>query len=204
MAYQAIIGSKIVSTPDLLKWHPRATFIPNPMVFMNYRWDEGPIRIAHAPTNRELKGTELILQAIRELQAEGLPFEFDLIENLPRNEFVKRIQKAHIVIDQVNGSKSQIPGLIGVISLETLSMGHVSVCHVADEMLPYYPDLPVVNVEPTVEGLKGSLIDLINDPEEARKRGLLGPGYIRKHHSLELIAQRHLAIYKTLLDEGMG
>ena len=31
MAYQSMVDSKIVSRPDLLKWHPDAVFIPNPM-----------------------------------------------------------------------------------------------------------------------------------------------------------------------------
>jgi hypothetical protein len=40
--------------------------------------------IMHSPSNREIKGTKYILEAIQKLRDEGLKFQFELIENLPQ------------------------------------------------------------------------------------------------------------------------
>jgi len=203
MAYQSIARAKIVATPDLLKYHPDAQFIPNPMPEMPYSWDEdAKPRIVHTPTRRYLKGTDLVLVAIKELRGRGVDFDFDLIENVPRHEWEERMAKAHIVIDQVNNGASGVPGLIGMVSLEAMAMGKVAVAHVADDMLPYYPGLPVENVQHNIIDLTDKLEGLVSDMEATRKRGLAGPGYVRDHHSPSEIAKRHLAIYNQILNRG--
>jgi len=56
--------------------------------------------IVHAPSNRELKGTEIVLEAMELLRSEGYKFEFILLENLPNEEVMRCLHKADIIIDQ--------------------------------------------------------------------------------------------------------
>ena len=66
--------------------------------------NEIPI-IIHAPSNRELKGTEIVLKAIELLRSEGYRFKFIMLENMVNEEVTKTLESVDIVIDQ--------PGLWG-------------------------------------------------------------------------------------------
>src|SRR5206468_1208064 len=83
----------IVATPDLLEFVPGAEYIPNPLI--SDQWErlrqsvphdhpgERPeLVVAHAPTNREIKGTHYLEEAIAALQAAGVPLRLRLLEGL--------------------------------------------------------------------------------------------------------------------------
>jgi len=201
LAYQNLIDAKIVATPDLLKWIPDAYFIPNPIMQLPYSFDseKTPI-ILHMPTNRKFKGTDLILKAINELKKENLAFEFRLVENVDYNEALRQISEAHIVIDQVvDERETNIPGLFGKTSLEAMAMGKVSICHLSDEYLRYYPECPIVNVKPNVDDLKSKIRYYVENMDETKALGIKGREYVNKYHNPKLIANRIIEIYKKIL-----
>jgi glycosyltransferase involved in cell wall biosynthesis len=101
-----------VSTVDLLEYgNPgELQWLPSPFDVEAlaairrrvYRPDElGRVHIVHAPTNRPLKGTATVLEAIAALEAQGAPITFDLIERATWNDTLERKARADIFVDQL-------------------------------------------------------------------------------------------------------
>lgn len=77
--------------------------------------------IAHAPTSRQYKGTNFIVDAVENLKKEGLEFEFQLVENLPNKEALAKYRNCDVIISQVIN-----PGG-GKLSREAIAMGKVCI-----------------------------------------------------------------------------
>lgn len=56
--------------------------------------------IIHAPSNRTIKRTELVIKAINRIKNQGYNFKFILIENKSNEEVIKLLLNADIIIDQ--------------------------------------------------------------------------------------------------------
>lgn len=113
----------LVSTPDLLKLLPEATWQPNlvpindPLYIPIKGKPEEPIIICQSPTRKDLKNTDEFILAVNEIKrASNLPVELRLIENTPHNECLHLKRESHILFDHLQG-------YYGVSSLEGLSQG---------------------------------------------------------------------------------
>ena len=93
----------------LLSMRNQATFQSRPFFF--FRFPMSPLRasakqaasrplIVHAPSDPEIKGTAIVLEAIKALSQKNLPFDFELIMHRDNSYVIERLQKADIVIDQ--------------------------------------------------------------------------------------------------------
>jgi len=80
-------------------------YLPIPVPVADYtalvqRPTGGPFRIAHSPTKREIKGTADFLAAVAYLKdAEGLPVEAVLIENMDHGEALRLKARCHATFD---------------------------------------------------------------------------------------------------------
>ncbi|GAA0489836.1 glycosyltransferase family 4 protein [Salinibacillus aidingensis] len=147
--------------------------------------------IVHAPTMRDLKGTEFILHAVRELKRMGLIFQFQLIENKTYDQTKRLLSQADIVIDQLR------IGASGFISSEAMAHGKPVICFIRDDLVSKYPsDLPIVNANPS--NLIYELKRLLDNPQIWSELGKQGRSYIEKHHSASVVADRYINIYKQL------
>lgn len=120
----AVLGRRsLVSTPDLLRLLPEATWIPNcvPVDEPLYR----PFRrhaarrevvLAHSPTRRDLKNTAELVEIVERLRGESLPLALDLLENLRHVTCLERKRRADLVFDHMQG-------YFGMSSLESLAQG---------------------------------------------------------------------------------
>ena len=139
--------------PDLMHILPsRAEFVPyahiNPNEFSpsypDFSDNHRP-RILHAPSKRNVKGTGYILEALDKLKAEGIDFEFLLIEDMPNNDAMKHYQKADLLIDQL------LAGWYGGLSGELMAMGKPVFCYIREDDLKFIPeemqdDMPIINI----------------------------------------------------------
>jgi hypothetical protein len=57
--------------------------------------------IVHAPTHRAVKGTDVLLDAVAQLRAEGLRFELVLVEGVTRTEARRIYEEADLCVDQL-------------------------------------------------------------------------------------------------------
>lgn len=147
--------------------------------------------IVHAPTMRDLKGTEFILHAASELKRQGLSFQFKLIEGVSYDETMRLLSQSDIVIDQLR------IGACGYISSEAMAFGKPVVCYIRDDLVGKYPsDLPVVNANPTT--ITEVLRNLIENPQTWNELGIKGRKYVEMHHNAPLVADRYIDIYRSL------
>lgn len=186
----------LVSTPDLLFASKDA--ILSPQVVELETWQppkngvtvkEGGhvLKIVHAPTRRNTKGTEFVLDTITALQQDGYPLELILIENKPYKEIQTIFEQCDIGIDQL------LHGWYGKVSVELMALGKPVVCYIDEKFRLLYPDLPIVNASPT--SLKKVLIELINNAKRREELGEKGIKYVRMHHDVNKIVDSLIMLY---------
>jgi hypothetical protein len=195
---------QLVTTLDLVLLEPDITWIPQPSPVDEfkairervYRRD-GVIRIAHAPTDRTIKSTELIIHSVKRLieshSTRQRPIEFDLIENVPWAECLERKARADVFIDQL------ILGY-GVNALEAWGMGIPVVAGVEDPRVRKYMKeiigkLPFFNVD--TANFYEKLRSLVLSPELSAQYGARGHAYVRKFHDEAIVGRQLLEIYAT-------
>lgn len=138
------------------------------------------LKIVHAPTSKQRKGTHLIEAAIEALQTEGMEFDYQRIEGLTYADARRLIEASDIIIDQI------VIGDIGSLSLEALSMGKTVCVYVMDEIIDMLNgDIPILNINP--ENLKEQLRLAISDQALRAQLAKEGPKFIGKYLDIELI-----------------
>ena len=193
----------LVSTPDLLEFVPGAQLMPGPVDLA--KWTprpprttpvsvDDPIRVLHAPSDREIKGTRHLLSAVERLKAAGYPVELMLLEGVPHNEVVEYCNRADIAVDQL------MIGAYGTVSIEMMAKGVPVVCRIREDLRGYYPDdLPVVTAEPFEDGqgpdVYSVLEELARQPESWVELGRRGIEYVTREHEMHRVAERVLPLY---------
>lgn len=175
--------------PDLREWLPSAAFCP----YASFDpWTvkpvppraDGELTIAHAPSHRGVKGTDIVIAAVEELRASGIAFHLDLIEGVSRTEVLARCARADIAIDQLH------VGWYGGFALEAMSLGKPVLCRIRDEVPgdnPFGQELPIVRT--TVATLADDLRALLTDPIRRSAAGEAGRQFVERHHDPRRVAQ---------------
>ena len=202
MAYRSFAAAKIVSRPDLMKWHGDAEFIPNPIEPVpQVPFDLGAVpKVVHVSNNRALKGTDTVIEAMAELRKEGAVFDFELVENQGNAVVLEKIAASHILIDQVIQGTEELPSIIGMVSLEAMARGKAVVSTFDQEFRPYYTGCPVLSIDYGKERLKQAVKGLVEDMERAKGLGAEGRRYVSVHHSPGVICERVQRVYQKALE----
>lgn len=147
-------------------------------------------RVVHMPTNRAIKGTDAIIAAVEALQAEGVAFEFELIEGRPHDEATRVLREADVLIDQLGSD------FHATAAIEAMGMGRVVVGHVLESAAAQYGERT-----PMVAADRHSLADvlrtLLPDVDERRRRAVDGRRFAIRHHDHVAVAERCIAIYQS-------
>jgi hypothetical protein len=150
--------------------------------------------IVHAPTRRGFKGTHVVLEAIKLLQARGATFEFRMVENLSFSDYLKCMQECDIHIDQVLVQSA------GIAALESLAMGKVVVSGngpAAREYFPFAAESPVVNASPDPAALAETLHGLLREKSGFAAQGARGRLFVATHHDHLEIARQFSALWQA-------
>lgn len=159
-----------VITPDLLRFLPegKATLLPG----LKEAWlnvdkidrvyaKKGKLKIVHAPTNRKIKGTDIIVSVIDDLNKK-YDIELILVENMSHSEALKVYQEADLIIDQIR------IGWYGGFAVEAMKMGKPVAVFINDYDLKYVSyemknalSNSVINVNP--DNLKDKLIEILEN-----------------------------------------
>ena len=186
--------------PDLLHVLPAgAQFLPYANVDLS-AWrptaaPENPLPVlVHAPTHRQVKGTDLILEAAERLRAEGERFELVLAEGMSIAEARGAYARADLAIDQL------FAGWYGGFAVEMMALAKPVLCYLREDDLKLVPrelldDLPVIPVRP--DSLHATLRDWLRAPRERLQEvGRLGRAYVENWHDPMKIAARLKADYE--------
>ncbi len=178
--------------PDLRQWLPGATFRPYANVDPRAVQPAPPpsadeVTVVHAPSHRQIKGTEHVERAVSDLRAEGLPVRLDLIEGLPHTEAMRRFAQADFAVDQLN------IGWYGGFAVEVMALGRPVICHIDEESTadnPFGSELPIVRT--TQETVRDAIRDLVTDRDRRLALGRESRSFVEKHHDPRAVARTAL------------
>ena len=179
--------------PDLRRWLPGAQFLPYASVDVHAIAPRPLVPgeqfvVAHAPTDRNVKGTRHVIEAVEALSVGGLKLKLDLIEGVPRANVLERLARADVVVDQL------VLGWYGGLAVEAMALGRPvlgKICEDEPEDNPYGSELPIVRTSPST--LQDDLRSLAAEPERQRKLSEQGRRFVEEHHDPRRVA-------RTILD----
>jgi hypothetical protein len=172
--------------PDLLWVLPkRAKFLPYANVDIS-SWlpitkakSAVPL-VLHAPSHRGAKGTRFLIDAVTRLKAEGVAFEFILVENMSNAEARKLYERADIVVDQL------LAGWYGGFAVELMALGKPVICYLRQGDLGVLPpemsqQLPLIQADP--DSIYTVLRDWLLTPnEKLTVKGYESRSYVEAWH----------------------
>lgn len=202
----ADISSQIYAVnPDLLHVLPKgARFTPYSHVFMD-EWlpsytqtEDRPLRIVHAPSNRKVKGSDLILDALDRLRAQGFAFEVLLVESMSNAEARKVYESADILVDQL------FAGWYGGLAVELMALGKLVLVYIREEDLgciepEMKADLPFIQITPdTVEQTLRTVLCMPR--EELLQLARRSRAFVERWHDPLAIARSIKADYEKAIE----
>ena len=146
------------------------------------------IRIAHAPSNEDYKGSKYIFKAIDSLK-QRYKFEFITLQNLSKDELIEEILKCDLIIDQM------LVGFYGILTVEAMLLSKPVICYIRDDIWNKIErDCPIYNANP--DNIEEILEGILQNPSQLIKRGEYSRNYALEHHSPKRIAENMLRVFQ--------
>jgi hypothetical protein len=153
------------------------------------------VRIAHAPTSREIKSTDIILSTVEALTADyayrGVEIDFDVIEGVSNAECLERKATADIFVDQLDLG-------FGVNCIEAWGMGIPVVSGWRDDE-PRRKSLEMWGRLPWADANEKTLVSviehLIESPKWRAELGEIGKQHAQRWHSEKSVVEQTLKVY---------
>ena len=194
-----------VSTPDLLRDRPAATWLPLVVDPAAWATPAPPLAravpvVVHAPTNGPVKGTATIEPVLERLAASGT-IDYRRVTGVPAERMRDVYRDADVVLDQF------ALGSYGVATCEAMAAGRVVVAHVTDQVRAAVAvragaDLPVL--EATPDTLADVLARVLDERATVAERAWTdGPAFVRALHDGRASAEA-LAPYLGVDAPGLG
>ncbi len=148
-----------------------------------------PLRILHAPNHRAIKGTQYFIDAVKELNEEGLDIELILLERVPNDEVRRVMASADVVADQL------IVGWYAMFALEGMAMGKPVLCYLREDLKQLYiasgliaaDEIPIINCSPATA--KESIRNLALHRDKLPAIGKRSREYVIRHHSTQAVGR---------------
>jgi len=178
--------------PDLRRWLPGAQFRPYASVDVRRIRptplpDGEELVVAHAPSDRAIKGTKHVVAAVEALRGEGVPIRLELIEGVAHDEALARFERADMAVDQLN------LGWYGSFAVEMLALGRPVLCNIREQEPgdnPFGEELPLLRT--SVETLRDDLRALASDRDARRRAAGRGPAFVEANHDPRSVARANL------------
>jgi len=148
------------------------------------------VRIVHAPSNLEKKGTDRVIEACKQL-----PVDLDVVHGVRNEEAIERYKQADIVVDQV------LRDWHGMFSIEGMALGKPVVTSLDEDAVRQTEEgfgvkMPIVRA--TKDDLVEKLRPLVESFGERKRLGEAGRAYVEQVHDVERMTDRLLEIYAQL------
>lgn len=156
-----------------------------------------PLKLVHAPSNPEAKGTERIKEVIERIRSKGYSIDLRLLSNVPHAEVMAALSQADLLVDQVF---SDTP--MAHLAAEAATQGCPSVVGGYDLAALREATDPAI-WPPSITGKPEDLYDLvlwaIENAEERRRIGAAAEAYVSSNWTAEKVARNFL----RLAEEGI-
>lgn len=148
-------------------------------------------------TNYLKKGVDFFEAALEQIKLE-FPDKVEVVtaENLPYEEYIKKYDSAHILLDQVYSFDQ------GYNALEAMAKGKVVFTGAEREwceLFGYEEDEVCINALPDVDYLVDKLRWLIRNPKEIKRIGSNARNYIEQHHDYKKVAETYVTTWQSAM-----
>ena len=154
--------------------------------------------VAHTPNHRSLKGTDELIRACEELQADGYPVRLILLEGVSNDEVRQVVSDCDVLAEQfLHG--------YALSAIEGMSLGKPVLSNLSDGR--YYDllrlrggldECPILSTTP--DQIRAHLIKLMDDPDLRRTLGVAGREYVLRFHSFEAVTAMWERVYRRVWD----
>jgi glycosyltransferase involved in cell wall biosynthesis len=143
----------------------------------------GEVVVVHAPNHRRIKGTDLLIEAVEELEEEGLRVRLHLLERQPNAEVRAAIDRADIVADQFIAGYA----LFAVEGMASARPVLSALKWMAPEVRENLSErgLPIVDTD--ADNLIDTLRELVRNPARRHALGESGRRFALEHQSYEAV-----------------
>ncbi|MFH1673094.1 MAG: glycosyltransferase family 1 protein [Pseudomonadota bacterium] len=200
--YRRLKRKVLVSTPDLLRLVPEATWQPNlvpindPPYLPLSGGGNGRVRICHSPTRKDLKNTGEFDVVADSLQGKYVNLDKVIIENAPHQECLMIKQQCDIHFDHMQG-------YFGVSSLEGLSQGKPVIAGLDDwniECIKEFTDTDKLpwRIARSQGELEDKLEEVIADRNLRNTIGMESRRFMEEHWTERHVLQSLIEFYENL------
>ncbi len=157
----------------------------------------GVVVVVHPSNHRAIKGTDALIQAVQELQTEGLKVRLDLFEKRPNEEVKEAVRKCDIIAEQFIGGYA-------LTAIEGMTAGKPVLANLSWDGIELFKkntcikDCPIMDT--TLDQIKDNLRKLVKNPQLRSELGAASRRYALKHHSEKAIGGVWDAIFRHVWD----
>ena len=181
--------------PDEVSWLPQA-YDPEELAAYRreYKPEPGILKVAHAPTNRPIKSTDALANAVRKLQRLGVGIKLDIIERVQNSVCLKRKAQADVFVDQlllgygcnaIEAYGMGIPVIAGVDVERTPKLIHQEIpANTREVMQEKWGRFPFM--EATEQTLHSALLKMADPKVRAYWSGR-GKAHFNRHHAIHAV-----------------
>lgn len=189
MAAKPILGEKLTFTNLPIDF---SELPANPINFQN---DKVNIFVGMRSGFEDMKGSKILYKIAKELEDE-MPDQVntDLVKDLPFKEFLDRLSKSDIVLDQLYAYSPAMTALYG------MGLGKVVGTGAQPEYYEYIgnpEERPIFSLSPFDTDIKTRLIEFINNRKEILISGEKSKKLALRNNDVNLVAKRFLAHWVT-------
>ena len=147
--------------------------------------------VLHAPSNRAIKGSDLIEAALDRL-SKRFDFDYRPVTGLPHREAMKFYGDADLVIDQV------LAGWYGGFAVEVMAMGKPVAAYIRDEDMAFVPpgmvsELPILRIDPRT--LDADLARIFESRTTWAQTGARSRTFVERWHNPATVARAFQRCY---------
>ena len=185
------------------RFHNKTRFIPFPIKCSEaaavHGHDDGRTRIFIGINSKrsEYKGTDIMLQAARDIEKEyGDRMQLLVAESVPFHTYCEMMEGADAILDQLY---SYTPAMN---SLQAMSRGIINIGGGEEENYEIIGEnelRPIINVRPTYDSVHEALLQLITHPENIATLRKQSIEYVKRHHDYMKVAKMYENLYSQIL-----
>lgn len=155
--------------------------------FIYEKFVKRPLKVVHAPTDLNIKGTPIVRSVVRQLKEEGYDFQYIELIDISNEAVINELKYTHIVLNQFY---LLLPGIFG---LEAMATGNAVLMSAKPEELPYQFNNAWMETEDWQ--LYRNLKYLLDHPDKIVEYAQNGYEYITKNFSKSVIHSHLMSIF---------
>lgn len=180
--------------PNLLETIPLPINIDS-VKFIPQKLENNKLKIFHGISREGFKGTKYIREAMERLK-ESYPNDVEIIIDgkMPLKEYLKVLEETNVVVDQAFSYE------YGMNAIYSMAMGKVVLSGNEPECQKEFgrKDIPIINIEPSVENIYNKLEKLVLNKQSVIEIGEKSRKFVEDFHHHVKVAQQYIDTWSSV------